>query len=802
MKTKLIGFLFILNCTNLLAQNAVNNMQKYVYYKQRFLNNFIAVGNGMGESLPMDIRRLEKQNTTNGQWVHEFGLSDASLRLGWYIAVLATEYKLLNVQGLDTYQTRKELYYALEAINRLDLNAESYFNLAGTNTPNQAINPSSDDLNGFFIRDDMPDNFIDSTYLIDPYNVNNITNIFQNFTSTNTIGHPHLKTSPQSNIYMSGARGEFNQFRNSPTIDDAHKYKDEMSQDQIFDLFLGLALVKKCVDPGANFNNLTMADDTVSFYYEAINITNRIINRVVEDEFILKNQSDYFSGECTVTPNYCNDPNNWINSNTNNYFCENNCMVGDASNMRLLGYGAVKAASFITGRSVLDIYGTQYLRKPRQEAMWNLLGSDPIRVFIGFTDKAKHEWKFLTALAAVGGEWENCNVTSILNINDFLNDVFNNPFPEIDPDIYFYSAFASDQFTFSVNNVEERLRFFTHNFAFNEIEYLIYCFLHNDSPNWTGDNTINFEALMDEAPCMGPYFYGIPVSNNGNNYDPHPGFNWSKPSRWKSGYDLTVHSPTDQDNGEYSGLDYMLLFNMFCLLNPGYASYNFEANNEVIPASQYYPYNFMYPGLLQPPWAVVASNINPSTKIGFETITSSATVLYINSNFYGNMTYKAGKQIHLTSGFNVQRGAKFHAVINPLTCDNSHNYRAASNNLIWENGGDDNPIPLSTKISKSPAIPKKPSNNNVLNLASAKTKHVADIKVYPNPSEGTIHISISEGSMIKKIQLFDLIGNLIDEKIVSEKQITMEYNTVTNGSYLLKITDAANKVYHKKIILE
>jgi hypothetical protein len=133
MKTKLIGFLFILNCANLLAQNAVNNMQKYVYYKQRFLNNFIAVGNGMGESLPMDIRRLEKQNTTNGQWVHEFGLSDASLRLGWYIAVLATEYKLLNVQGLDTYQTRKELYYALEAFNRLDLNAESYFNLAAPN---------------------------------------------------------------------------------------------------------------------------------------------------------------------------------------------------------------------------------------------------------------------------------------------------------------------------------------------------------------------------------------------------------------------------------------------------------------------------------------------------------------------------------------------------------------------------------------------------------------------------------------------------------------------------------------------
>ena len=111
------------------------------------------------------------KKTINNQWVHEFGLSDASLRLGWYIAVLATEYKLLNVQGLDTYQTRKELYYALEAFNRLDLNAESYFNLAApNNNPNQAISPSSDDLNGFFIRDDMPDNLlilpIRSTHII------------------------------------------------------------------------------------------------------------------------------------------------------------------------------------------------------------------------------------------------------------------------------------------------------------------------------------------------------------------------------------------------------------------------------------------------------------------------------------------------------------------------------------------------------------------------------------------------------------------------------------------------------------
>ena len=52
-----------------------------------------------------------------------------------------------------------------------------------------------------------------------------------------------------------------------------------MSQDQIYDLFMGLALVKKCVDLGANFDNLPMADGEVSLLLEAINITNRIINK-------------------------------------------------------------------------------------------------------------------------------------------------------------------------------------------------------------------------------------------------------------------------------------------------------------------------------------------------------------------------------------------------------------------------------------------------------------------------------------------------------------------------------------------
>jgi hypothetical protein len=645
----------------------------------------------------------------------------------------------------------------------------------------------------------MTDNFIDSTYLIEDYNRVIGSPKYQNFTSTNTTSHPHLKTSPQSNIYMSGVRGEFNQYQRTPLTDDAHPYKDEMSQDQIYDLFLGLALVKKCVDSSANFNGLPMADGSVSLLQEAINITNRIINRVVEDNFILKNQSDRYNGECTVTPNECG-------TDFTEWGCEHNCVIGDASNLHLLAYGAVKAASFITGRSVVDIYGIRAPLIPMHQAIWNLIGSaEAIALYDLISivnDDAKHEYKFMTALAAVGGEWENANLYSTISADEFLSDIYYNPDLASDPDNYFLNAFGAFQFGFSINMVEPRMRFFTHNFAFNEIEYLIYCFLHDDSPNWTGANTIDFEALMDDAPCEGPYFYASPLHINGNIIPSFQTFNWSTPSRWKNGYDLTNHSPSDQNNGEYSGLDYMLLFNMYCLLNPSYVNYSFDSNNETISSTQNYPYSLSMPFLTQPPVSVRASNSNPATLFAFETISSAGSVNFHNSNLYADLTYKAGKQIHLSLGFKVQKGARFHAIIEPITCDNNGNYRAANNKLIWENSGNENPTPLSTRITNNSPKVEKNKRNIPLSPHKKAVSKLFEISVFPNPSEGIINVSITEGAMIKQIILTDILGHKVAEKSTSENQVILDYNNIGKGSYILEITDHLNNVFHKKVILE
>src|SRR6185436_18955237 len=85
---------------------------------------------------------------------------DGTIALGFYIGVLATEHYMLSnpaiFPGADEDdagrldRTLDELYHALFALERLDLNADASFPEPCTTDPS---------LNGFFIRDDVPADF-------------------------------------------------------------------------------------------------------------------------------------------------------------------------------------------------------------------------------------------------------------------------------------------------------------------------------------------------------------------------------------------------------------------------------------------------------------------------------------------------------------------------------------------------------------------------------------------------------------------------------------------------------------------
>jgi hypothetical protein len=161
MRTVIFLFLF-LHCASIqFAQSPQTDLNKYWNYRSRFLGKdggggFISVGPEQGQSIPATGRNIDcdclrdwaliqsKAPRREGTGIVKWG--DATVYLGYYLAMLAMEYENLQSAGIPTDENRKELYYALKAYERLDSLAEVTLGLPGK-------------VNGFFLRDDVPNDF-------------------------------------------------------------------------------------------------------------------------------------------------------------------------------------------------------------------------------------------------------------------------------------------------------------------------------------------------------------------------------------------------------------------------------------------------------------------------------------------------------------------------------------------------------------------------------------------------------------------------------------------------------------------
>lgn len=117
--------------------DTLSNFDKYKIYKKRFEERYIVKGDPLipGSYIPVEWRVKD---------ICKF--ADATIWMGYYMAILATEYRLLKDNGQDASETLTELKNAVTALIRLDLGAEKAF----------LGKPS---LNGFFLRDDVDENF-------------------------------------------------------------------------------------------------------------------------------------------------------------------------------------------------------------------------------------------------------------------------------------------------------------------------------------------------------------------------------------------------------------------------------------------------------------------------------------------------------------------------------------------------------------------------------------------------------------------------------------------------------------------
>ncbi len=167
------------------AQPTEGDTASYQRLRERLRTRFLVVGEAPGQSMPAHIRNDDEGYI---RW------ADATIDLGWYIGVLATEHYLAeSIPGADMARTRAELASALAAMERLDRSADAFFPAPCSNTPA---------LNGFFLRDDIPAGFHGS------------------FSGLSQTRSDSLEPEPNFN---------------------------EMSQDQAYHVLLGLALVKALV---------------------------------------------------------------------------------------------------------------------------------------------------------------------------------------------------------------------------------------------------------------------------------------------------------------------------------------------------------------------------------------------------------------------------------------------------------------------------------------------------------------------------------------------------------------------------
>jgi len=88
----------------------------YALLRERLTSRYLVPGDCHGCSLPASW-----YDSTKSQLVYE---DETTRQLGWYLALLASEYHLQKSHQKETAKTEKELYFALRAINRLDGMAE------------------------------------------------------------------------------------------------------------------------------------------------------------------------------------------------------------------------------------------------------------------------------------------------------------------------------------------------------------------------------------------------------------------------------------------------------------------------------------------------------------------------------------------------------------------------------------------------------------------------------------------------------------------------------------------------------
>jgi len=541
---------------------------KYWYFRQKLITNFLVIGQevpyacsavidpqnrkygGCGFSLPAHQRYWQ----TDGYKKYQY--SEGAVELGWYIGVLATELRLLFNHGQPYERTQYELLCALRTYARLD-NICEY----GAYTHNSSTR--CDNMNGLFLRDDVDANLFENNKAF-----------AAKFPDWN---NPDLNN-PERGLgtILIGAQ-EFG-------------HCSYPSQDQIAHLFMGFALVKRCLsDIPARYYFDDLTGSQVDFVglaqYSTELIADRLMGNVWQGYLVHDGEREPYDKCC----------NQWL---------EMNC------------YGLASAAYQITGKPEYLSWFTQ---------LYPAAGAEQIE-----------GWEMKGLYLDIGHEymWNRWSIGNDFNIALILS----------------YAAVADNWqilLPLPKNITYDAMVSYGNDFHL-EFYALLNHYLHNKS--YSEDNISELYPKLEEyihmAKCDGNYNQPLgDVTKPGV-----PG--WMASNRWIR--PIKADDGIDKDGfivrGDFNGLDFMLLYNLYYLVALGHGGmfdpYTFYTNLNMLDTNN---------DIHRSGAVYLKDQVDLASKIGPEPVTN-----------YGDIYIRSDTEINLLPGFETENNTDIFLDIAPI----------------------------------------------------------------------------------------------------------------------------------------
>jgi len=703
MKTRLLLATFVLLfAAHSFGQTSWADQNRYWYYRYRLVDEFLVRGEesplncdvASGYSLPAG-----KTYTTNqvaGQNI-DMDWGDATSYLGWYIGVLATEYKLLTDNSQPTEATKRELYYAMKAYERLDTKAEHMF------YPHVALDCAPTNLNGLFVRDDVSRQLIiqNRPDLVTRFSADgnfrmhsDYFKFYEGFSEVNDIN---------SNIY--------------PT------------QDQISDLFMGFALVKKCV------GNVTYQG--YNFGLQAATYTHLIANRLNQNLWLGKLQ-------------------NGLMYKDGNFITE------------FTGYGIAKAAQWITTNDYTQ--GLDAFSRDRWETLCDPVLGPTIMNETYWDSKKDYTTALQMTYAAIGHSWEysirpETHDVYVLGIKVAIEYHYSVSIPGLQIDLPTIVLHPWDPAppSISMNVTNKFLTLYG-----NNLNQQIYPLLH-EYLNGDGSELSNayFTSIIQGAPCEGPQH------KPSDNLTAAGANGWRGDNRWER--PLSADGLVDIDNnaetgGKFNGLDYLLMYNLYMLSRgAGETSYKNALNT------------------------VSSVNITaPGKYWSYETLETSGIVVNNANTAQTPVEISANKTILLKPGFKVEPGAKAKIYITQNTACNT-SLPGGTLREVVRGEKIQSTAEINEKVLSGLAAEIQAEYDSIAQLYSqyatdsatvvregleALNNAAEQVSVYPNPTTGnySVHINLKEGQKVQ-VTVSDIYSS--ERKVVFDDYVDTGSNKLS-----------------------